>query len=102
MRSVFVEEDPRWNDCLTAVNNTLKEKDWKIYPNPTSHEPRIEIQENEIGSFKIFDLHGKEMNIPILGSEGNYFAKVEVLKSGVYFLEWAHGNKKYHKKWIRI
>lgn len=99
----LLREDPRWNDCLTAVSNTLKEKDWKIYPNPTSHELRIEIKKgNEIGSFKIFDLHGKEMNIPILGSEGNYFAKVEALKTGLYFLEWAHGNKKYFKKWIKI
>jgi hypothetical protein len=55
---------PNIEDCITGIENTFKDSDFKIYPNPSEGKFTIEIinvpSEKKVDLF-VFDVNGKEI-----------------------------------------
>jgi|WetSurMetagenome_2_1015567.scaffolds.fasta_scaffold892974_1 hypothetical protein len=55
---------PNIENCITGIENTFKDRDFKIYPNPSAGMFTIEIinvsSENKMDLF-VFDINGKEI-----------------------------------------
>lgn len=74
------------NSTLNIEENNIKEKAFRIYPNPTSQILHISALKIKINSFKIYDLKGN-----LIKSIKNINNKNEIdiinLPSGIYFLK---------------
>ena len=79
---------------IAKLNNTLGINDISIdkqntYPNPTSSEVKITINQDQLGkSFKLFDHIGREKMSGVFNST-EYTLNLESFEAGIYFLKIA-------------
>ncbi|MGZ3863093.1 MAG: NHL domain-containing protein [Bacteroidia bacterium] len=85
-----------------GINNSSLKNDSKIYPNPTSQNLNIEIQNpTGIEQLKITDVLGKDLRNETLDlRQGKESIDVSQLQNGIYFLTFKAGNTSSTQKFI--
>lgn len=78
--------DISWNAIVTNVNN-FAENSFKVYPNPTNHELKIQFNSFRTGRVVISDITGKKVLVKRYDSANNLSISVDDLANGIYFLK---------------
>jgi len=94
-----IDEDCDGEDLISAVND-IAFSDLKLYPNPFNDVFTIEQNENRKLQVEIMDITGRRIYSGVLTSRTNQVALGE-LKSGVYILQIADGDKVAYFKVVK-
>lgn len=99
----LLREDPKWNDCLSDVQNPEGNESYLLYPNPVHDELILEgTQVCNPSRINVFDLQGRKMDVWIRNVDHKYLVKTENLKPGVYFIMFQIGTEMILKKWLKV
>jgi hypothetical protein len=83
--------------------NTLNEKEFEIYPNPTNGKFRVQSLEFKVHSLEVVDLNGKVLeNFELLPETGNPEFDIGHLKPGVYFIRLCNHNQTVIGKVVKL
>lgn len=84
---------------LSTIKNELDSVDLKLYPNPAGEEIFVEGLSSDF-NYKIFSVEGRLMNSGTL-ENGNKRISLELLPSGVYFINGVNDSAKINIKFIK-
>lgn len=80
---------------IRSVNNGLKSKQVKIYPNPSDKGMVTLISNEPITSIRVYDALGKVVFQNTLNSEVAYLLDTQSFESGMYWISLNAGSEKY-------
>ena len=99
----YKKGDTEWgNPFNLSVSELKKDNSFRIYPNPTTGELRIEMSDmrHEILDITVFDIYGRKQ-IYNLKSQISNLIDISHLHSGIYFVKISTDNGKATKKIIK-
>ncbi len=75
---------------LSNNNSASKERIFQLFPNPLSDQGVLIIPNSELkdAQFFVYDLHGKQLNVPYQIIDNQVTFNVELLPSSIYFFEF--------------
>jgi hypothetical protein len=83
--------------------NTLNEKEFEIYPNPTTGKFRVQSSQFRVETVEVVDLNGKVLeNFKLLPETGNPEFDIGHLKPGVYFIRLCNHNQTVIGKVVKL
>jgi uncharacterized protein (DUF1501 family) len=93
----FLDKIPFFNVDSEVMENML------IFPNPSSTSITITIGLETIQSFRVYNLEGKQQNLPHQNYQ-SYGVNIDVssISSGTYFIEAIKNNKKYYSSFVKV
>ncbi len=91
-------------NCPTSITAQANDDRLKIHPNPVGSTMHVSLDEiaSKAGAIKILDTRGQVLQTARLENRDEYTLEVLTLKSGIYLLLIADGEKVYTKRFVKL